>query len=414
MKVLLLFHKLPFPVRDGGAYALCETAECLASQGAETKILAVDPPKDAARKDGSLEQFAGRHHLVTVPVDTRVKPWKAWINLWSARSYFVERFRSGLYDSQLKAILQEEKFDLIQLEHIYMCLYLRTIRKHSEAPVILRPQNVENSIWKQLAARNRNLLKKAYLKISADRLFNFEAKMSKQVDGIMAISDNDAAAFRSYAPKVPVIPVAAGFDPGRLAHFDFEVQYRHFPAFYHLGSMDWLPNVEGMKWFISEAMPAVINLYPGFKLHLAGKKMPAWFSRREGKHLMVHGEIEDPVSFQENKPVMIVPLQSGSGLRIKIIEAMALGKTVISTPIGAEGIPCRHDENILIADTKEEFAFQIKRCSDSMELCKRIGNSARSFAQKHYDRNALTMKMTGFYNQIAGKPGTPARSGPTT
>lgn len=400
LKVLQLCHKMPFPLHDGGSVSLSGTALGLLSVGIDVRVLAMCPsscPVDA----GTVPLwFRENTRFLSVPVDTRIRPFYALANLFSGCSYFVERFRSADFDRAIKKILEEENFDIVHLEHIYLCLYIDTIRKHSAAKIVLRPQNVESDIWSEYLKCVRNPLKRGWLRIASERLLRYEREVAAQVDGILAISPGDAGAFREFAPGIPVQEVPPGFDPGIVKKTDPERQYANFPLFYHLGSMDWRPNLQGVGWFIGEVLPHLSERFPGFQLRIAGKKMPRRWFEKANRNLLVDGEVVDANEYQEDKAVMIVPLLSGSGIRIKIIEAMAMGKTVISTSTGAAGIPYSNGENILIADTKEQFAEQIGKCMVSEEFCRKIGNSARELAFRHYDRTANADRMIAFYKMI--------------
>jgi len=408
MKVLQLCHKMPFPLRDGGAYSLYHTASGLVNQGIDCKVFAIRTPKDGFDASCIPSGFREVTRFEFTRVDTRVKFLHALVNLFSSHSYFVERFISEEYRADLIRILKHEPFDVIQLEHLYLCRYLETIRTHSDATVILRPQNVENAVWKRFLRFGINPLKRIYLGIAANRLRRFEMRMAGQVDGIMAISPGDAALFRKYAPATPCIEVPIGFDFGKTSSCDHNRQPENSPVFYHLGSMDWMPNVQGLTWFIKEVMPTIIRDHPEFVFRMAGKKMPSLFYRFEGKNLRIDGEVEDSEQYQSGKSVLIVPLLSGGGLRAKIVEGMSLGKTIISTTIGAEGIPYTDQENILIADSGEDFARQITRCLNSPELCREIGRNAQLLAIRNYDLNVTSAKMIRFYNSFRADPVEPA------
>ena len=401
MKVLQLCHKIPFPVHDGGAWSLFHNALGLINNGIDLKVLAIRTPQNQVTIGEMPAGFRKRSRFECSLVDTRVKPLDALMNLFGNQSYFVKRFWSEKWNAHLIQVLQKEQFDIIQLEHLYMCLYLETIRKYSRARVILRPQNVENQVWKRYLNGPVNLLKKQYLQIAANRLLNFEMHMAREVDGVIAISDADAGTFREYSPETPCTIVPIGFDFSKVGTCEIHKQFENFPAFYHLGSMDWMPNVQGIKWFIEEVMPFVAVDYPEFVFRIAGKKMPEWFFNRQGKNLVVDRDVTDSQIYHSDKPVMIVPILSGGGLRVKIIEAMALGKTVISTTIGAEGIPYTDQKNILIADTKEDFAIQIKKCRDSMEFCQTIGKNAQKLARENFDCNVTAAKMILFYKRLS-------------
>ena len=400
MKILQLCHKIPFPLHDGGAFSIYYTALGLILQKTDLKIVALNTPKNRIDINSILVDFREKTKFEYSNVDTRFKLVKAFINLFTDRSYFVERFFSEEFNSNLIRILNHEKFDIIQLEHIYLCLYLETIRKYSTAKVILRPQNVENQVWNRILKNEINPFKKVYLRIATNRLKEFELLMADKVDGIIAISSPDAETFKTYAPGKPVVTVPIGFDFSRINSFDTHLQFKDFPVFYHLGSMDWLPNVQGIKWFIEEVIPFIHLDNPEFVFRIAGKKMPGWFYKQQNNHLIVDEEINDSLTYHSDKSVMIVPLLSGGGLRAKIIEAMAMGKTIISTTIGAEGIPYTDQENILIANTKEEFALQIKKCRDSKEFCQTIGRNAQQLAIENYDCNVTSKSMMQFYSGL--------------
>jgi polysaccharide biosynthesis protein PslH len=405
MKILQLSHKMPFPLHDGGACSICNTAVGLMNRGMDVTVFAITTPRRKAHQEEVPAEYSARTRFSCCEVDTRIKPVAAFLNLFSHESYFVERFWSDAWNAGLERILAHEKFDIIQLEHIYLCLYLETIRKHSNAKVILRPQNVENQVWSRCIACEKNPLKRQYLRIATERLKRFEMKAAAKVDGIIAISDADAAVFRTYAPGMNIISVPLGFDFSRVMNYNLQQGYDDFPAFYHLGSMDWMPNIQGMRWFVDEVVPYIRKEYPGFRFRMAGKNMPQWFMERQDENIIADRMVSDSLDYQRDKAVMIVPLLSGGGLRAKIIEGMALGKTIISTSVGAEGIPYTDGENLLIANTKEEFAMQVAKCRDSREMCLKIGENARMLALEYFDCNALAGKMIAFYHEILGNQG---------
>ena len=400
MKILQLCHKMSFPLHDGGAWSVFHTAMGLASNGVGVSVFAINTPKlwvDAHRIPKAYDEkinfsFSG--------IDTRVKFSRAFINLFSTRSYFVERFYSEKFNSGLIHILDEENFDIVQLEHVYMCQYIDTIKSHSKARVVLRPQNVEHVIWQRIVANGMHPFRRQYLQLCTTRLKRYEHSMANKVDGIMAISPKDKKMFEEMAPQRPIIHIPVGFDFAAIRPNDLSQHDKGTPTFYHLGSMDWMPNIQGMQWFIEDVLPMVVKSFPDFTLHVAGKGMPPWFYKHQGKNLMIDGEVADAAKYQQDKAVLIVPLMSGSGVRVKIIEAMALGKTVISTSIGAEGIPYTKGKNILIADSADEFLEQIDRCICSEAFCKAIGREAQILARAHFDRDVLAQEMIQFYQRL--------------
>ena len=393
---------MPFPLHDGGAYSIYHTAMGLISQKTDVKTFAINTPKNWIDINSIPDGFIEKTKFEFSIVDTRFKPISAFFNLFSDKSYFIERFFSEKFNNDLKRILKNEEFEIVQLEHVYLCIYIDTLRKHSSAKIILRPQNVENIVWKRLLESKTNPFSKAYLQIATERLVKFEIKMAKKVDGIIAISSVDANLFKSYVQGTPIADVPFGFDFKNTCSYDYNKQFVDFPEFYHLGSMDWMPNIQGIRWFIEEVIPYIKKDYPEFIFRIAGKKMPKWFYKQQNNNLVVVGEIEDSFKFHENYAIMIVPLLSGGGIRAKIIEGMALGKVIISTAIGAEGIPYTDQENILIANSKEDFVAQINKCRNSIEFCQKISKNAKIFAKGNYDFNKTAKSMIQFYKSVRG------------
>lgn len=400
MRILQFCHKIPYPIRDGGAFSLYHTALGLISMGIDVKVLAINTPKNRVDITCISNEYMNKTRFEFSLVDTRLNLFNALFNLFTSHSYFVERFYSGQLNADLIRIIRNDEFDIIQLEHVYLCVYLATIRRYSQAKVILRPQNIENKIWKRFLKSEINPFKKEYLRIAISRLEKFETEMAKRVDGIIAISYPDVDLLKTYAPGTPIVNVPIGINFDQIRTYDFSRQFVNFPVFYHLGSMDWLPNIQGIKWFIEMVMPEILTVYPEFIFRIAGKKMPRCLFKLQSKNLFVDGEVIDSEKYHEDKAIMVVPLLAGGGLRAKIIEGMALGKTIISTSIGAEGIPYMDQKNILIADTIEDFVGQIQKCANSKELCSEIGRNARILAMEHFSYQKTAFEMVSFYHRF--------------
>jgi len=400
LKILLICHKIPYPLFDGGSYSTYNTALGLISQKIDLKILAVNTSRDYVDLECIPNDFRKLTRFETTGVDTRLKPMNAFLNLFSNHSYLVERFFSKEYNTHLIEILKDAEFDIIQLEHLYLCLYLETIRKYSKAKVVLRPQNVENMLWHDYLNKLKNPFSKFLLLIATRRLEVFEKKMINKVDGLIALTSIDADYFKKFGKQTKIIDVPIGIDFTRFENIDFDKQFENFPVLYHLGSMDWKPNVEGLKWFVKKVMPILKQKYPEIKIKIAGKNMPKWFFKQKNKNLIVEGRVVDSIKYQEDKAILIVPLITGGGIRVKILEGLAMGKTIISTTIGAQGISVVNNENILIADSPEAFVSQISKCIESETLCRIIGYNAKKLAIQKYELSNIAKGMIEFYKSL--------------
>ena len=182
---------------------------------------------------------------------------------------------------------------------------------------------------------------------------------------------------------------------------DIEYAQEEDNSLFHIGSMDWQPNKEGVQWLLDEVWPLINAELPQLHLYLAGRKMPEKLLKAKYPNVSIVGEIPDSMYFIASKKINIVPLLSGSGIRVKIIEAMSAGKVVISTAIGAEGINCTDGKDILIANTPQEFVNQLKRCLDDPDFCRTVSNNARQLIKDEYNTPKTTEKLVDFYDRIA-------------
>ena len=396
---------MPYPPADGGAQVMHYTTLGLMANHIEVKTLAINPTRnfiDAATLPEDYKRLTG---FECVTVDTRINPLSILINLFGGESYFTRRFISTDFSAKLKTVLSSGHYDIVQLEHLYLCNYIDTIRESTGAKIILRPQNVEYVIWERYLEGVGNPFKKCFLGIATSRLKKFEQGIAGRLDGIMALTKEDAALFTSFSTKTPVRIIPMGYDYCLLRGYDFQRQYHGPPVVYHLGSMNWLPNAEAIEWFFNFVYPILVQQGMPMKLSIAGNDMPAWVYKYRSEQVEVLGAIHTPLQYQEEKQIMMVPLWSGSGIRAKIIEGLALGKTIISTSIGAQGIEYEHGKNILIADTPEDFAGQLIRCCQSPELCREIGDNARKLSESCYHSEITAKNMVEFYKQITGTNG---------
>jgi glycosyltransferase involved in cell wall biosynthesis len=326
-----------------------------------------------------------------------VKPLPAFVNLFKKDSYNISRFISDEFNKKLINILAAESYDIVQLEGLYVSPYLDTIRKYSKAKVVLRSHNVEFVIWERLASSTKNPLKKIYLKFLAKRLKRYEISLLNSFDAIVPITETDLESFKKLACRIPIKAAPLGVDINEYSHD--EKQNSEFSIF-HLGSMDWMPNLEAVDWFLKNVYKKLTDQVHDIKIYLAGKDMPERIKNMAGKNLIVMDRISDSKKFMADKSVMIVPLLSGGGMRVKIIEGMASAKPIVSTAIGAEGIHFTDNKNILIADSPDDFVSAILKLKNDKVFCKSIGENARKLVEDEYDNKIIGKELLLFYQSL--------------
>lgn len=394
MKILQLCNKPPLPAVDGGCIAMNNITQGLLEAGHTVKVICISTYKHPFREANYDPQYLRRTGFDSVYVETKVNIVDAFSNLVTSDNYNISRFFSPDLDKKLMEILKKEVFDIIHLESLFMTPYIATVRRFSKAKVILRSHNLEYMIWQRSAEATGNMAKRVYLNYLAKQLKQYEINIMQQVDGIAAISKEDGEKYLGFGCDKPLEVIPFGIDVQDYRPTD--LSSKNPKSLFHIGAMDWKPNIEGVMWFAQEVFPEL----GGVNLHLAGRKMPKWFSDSIDPTIHNHGEVIDALTFMDQFPIMIVPLFSAGGMRVKIIEGMAMKKAVISTSVGAEGINVVDRENIVIADTKEEFIKAINDLTNDLELLFRVQENGRRLVEKEYNNSVLTDRLVRFYDNV--------------
>ncbi|MCB2207736.1 MAG: glycosyltransferase family 4 protein [Bacteroidetes bacterium] len=396
LKVLFICNKSPWPPGEGGPIAMNNLITGLIEAGHQVKVLAVNSNKYSVDPDRIPEDYKKSTGIELAYVDLAIKPLDAFLNLFSNKSYHVERFISKGFHAKLIEILKRDRFDVVQIETLYMSPYIETIREYTGAKIFLRAHNIEHMIWQRIMESTKNPIKKWYLKHLVRTLRNYEYNSLVKYDGIIPISYVDAKFF-SGITKTPVRAISFGIDPDQI---DKEIYGKPENALFHIGSMNWVPNIEGIKWFLEEAWPLIHETFPELKCYLAGRGMPDWIYQMQLENVEVVGEVPDAYEFIKSKAISIAPLFSGSGIRIKIIESMAQARAVISTTIGAEGINYTNGEHIMIADDQQTFLEAVRFLYPHPERSKKMGENARKLILQQHNNKLLIEQMVDFYREV--------------
>ena len=396
MKVLQLCIKPPYPPVDGGTMAMDSITQGLLREGCEVKVLTVETDKHPLRADRLPEAYREATGIESVYVDLGVKAVPAGVAMLCGESYNVKRYRSEAFAKKLREVLQAGEYDVVHVESIFLTPYVPLIRRYSRAKVVLRAHNVEHLIWRGMAESMRFGLKRWYIKHLALTLRAYELEHVNDYDGVVCITKNDADYFGSNGCRKPVTHIPFGVEIGKGG----EERKVEPCSLFHIGAMDWMPNQEGIDWLLEEVWPVVHREVPHARLYLAGRKMPERWMKAQKEGVTVVGEVPDAREFIADKQINVVPLRSGSGMRVKIIEAMSMGKAVVTTTVGAQGIDYTDGENLLIADTAEQFARQIGRLVADGDYCRRVGEAAAALVAREYDERVLSQRLIKFYEKI--------------
>ena len=333
---------------------------------ADVEILSLNPRKH--RADAALAPLPAR----AVDIDT------SRLALPIGAPFIVRRFVSREFRARLAETLERFKPDVVQFESPFMLPYARDVRG---AKRVLRSLNVEFRIWEGLAAIERNPLRRFAMRRVAASLGRYELREMNRLDAIVPITQADADDFRALGCTRPMHVVPCGASPssgGRRRSTEASVAF--------IGSLDFRPNRDALRWIREELWPRVIARAPEARLSIAGSAPP------EGVR-----EAEDADAFMREASVFISPLFAGGGMRIKVLDALALGKPVVATTIGAGGIDCR---DLVIADDAEAFADAVVRLLRDPVAAERLGAAARACVAERYDSDALARGLLRFYESL--------------
>lgn len=400
MKILILCNKSPWPKREGGPIAMFAMISGLIQAGHSVKVLAANTIKYTVDQDTIPADFKAKTQIEFVDIDLSVTVPGALFNFFSGKSYHVTRFHTKAFAQKITDILRKDSYDIIQLETLQMATYLDVLRKYSKAPVVLRAHNIEHKIWQRIAENCPNPFKRFYLNHLYQSLRRFEIGILNKMDGIIAITPVDARNLDRLSHSTNIISIPFGINLESLSESPVQPEEA---SLFHIGSMNWYPNEESIKWLISEVWPSVTKKLPGIELHLAGRYMPDWLLKLTVPRIIVDGEVPDVWEYMQKYSIMVVPLFSGSGIRIKIVEAMAAGKAIITTAIGAEGINYENGQHLLIAKDARSFTDAIVKLCNEKALRDSLGKNARMLIAKEHDNNKLMMKLTDFFTELVKK-----------
>jgi glycosyltransferase involved in cell wall biosynthesis len=389
MKVLQMAYRLPFPPKDGGALGLLRILEGYLETGNEVHLFCIRTPKHWI-SDEEIQSYLSHYSRVTctvVDVNTRPTVWGAIKSLFSSSSYHALRLNDlGLMKSMTQ-VLTNSQFDVIHLDGPFWLPYLEQIRRLSKARLVFRAHNVEHFIWKRLAQEAKNPLKKWYLNGQWPKIAKEESEMAQKVDWILPISTVDATWFK-LCSSTPQHLLEAGIP---LQHYQL-LNFSSSEKWCFLASLEWMPKVQGLEFFLENIWPALIHAHPSLTLSVAGRRKPEHWKNRNIPGVKFVGEVESVKEYFSKHGFLIVPLWSGSGVRIKLIEALAMGMPCISTTVGAEGLGLVHQQHLLEANRVEEWLQVAKDVLSKPEISISLSQKGREFVLQHFDNRVIFEK----------------------
>lgn len=398
LKLLQISNKAPYPANDGSSIAIYNMAQGFIANNVDLHLLTINTKKHFKADADVAVEFKQKSNYISIYKDTDTSPIGALVNLFTKQSYFVSRFYFKNFENNLIKVLQKNKFDIIQLEGLFMAVYVDTIKKYSQAKIVLRAHNVEHLIWERHLKNENNPLKKWYVSVQTKRLKQFEVDVLNKVDAVISITNFDKAEFEKLNCKKPIFTCITGVNVNEYQQKISEVIKPN--TIFYFASMDWMPNQEAVKWFLDNCWDTIYKTIPDTKFIIAGRGMPNNLKQLNKPNVVVIENVTNGKLFYQQHHIMIVPLLSGSGLRIKIIEGMSYGKAIISTSVGAEGINYTDNLNILIANEPNEFSQKVIKLLQEKNLQTHLQKNATELAYQQFDNTKVVAQLVNFYTQL--------------
>jgi len=395
MNILILTNKLPYPPRDGGSIATLNMITGLHDAGNQITCMALNTSKHSYPVNQIPSDLRESIRFLGVDCNSRIRPLHLLSNLlFSTEPYIAKRFNIKAFREALASLLRDESFDIIQLEGPYPAQYLDLIRKNSKAKISLRAHNVEHLIWERKASNESSPIKRWYLQNMARRLKRYELTVAHETDALIPISDTDADYFREQGFHKPVLTIPAGLCMENYQQTELPAE----PSIFFIGALDWLPNQEGLNWFLRYVFDLLLSEIPDLRFHVAGRNAPSYYEKKlKHPNITYHGEVENAHKFIQSYQLMVAPLLSGSGIRVKILEAMALGRPVLTTSAGIEGIPAVNHKHIIVEDDPGLFCSQLISLLRDPDAQEKQLAAARKFISRHFDTFELSARLSQFY-----------------
>ncbi|MBK9089784.1 MAG: glycosyltransferase [Holophagales bacterium] len=372
----------------------------LRKAGADVRTLSLNPGKHRV-DPAALPDEARDLRLEAIDVDTSVQAFGALRSLALGTSYNVERFHSKPFETRLRQVVRDDAPDVVLLESLFMVPYVPALREATTARLVLRSLNVEHEIWEGLSRTERGIARRLYLGHLARRLRKYEVATLNDVDAIAAVTPEDAGTYARLGTTVALHVAPVGIE---ACEYPDRSGLGAPLTLSFLGSLDWRPNLEAVTWFLESVWPIVRQAVPQARFLVGGSNPPADLAERlrtEGVRFL--GRVPDARDFLASGAAMVVPLRSGGGMRVKILEAMALGVPVVSSPLGAAGIGALDGTEILLADGPESLATACASLLLEKDRAVAIGRAGRRRVHETFDASGIGRRLLEFLELLVGR-----------
>ena len=410
MKILWVKANKILPVHSGGDLRSFNILRQLGAKHGVTFFSYYDGPADA-EYDGKLsEQLPGAVCISTEREQNSslARAIDYLSRLPQTAPYAVSRFGSDRVRARLHACVAERKPDVIVLDFLDAAI---NFPKHASIPTVLFQHNVESEIWRRHANNGSSGVKKLMYRLEFSKMLRYERAAVAEFDHVIAVSEHDRQLMSAWVDprRITVVPTGVDteqFCPGQsfnLQNPSSQDASSQNPLVMFVGAMDWEPNVDAVKYFCAEIWPHVLAKVPQAKFRIVGRNPDARVKALVSSSVEVTGRVPSVVEHLREAAVVVVPLRVGGGTRLKIYEAMAVGRAVVSTSVGAEGLDVHHERDIILSDTAANFAESVTSLLVNADYRGRVGRAAAERAAQ-YGWPMIGVKFGEILQSVIGQP----------
>lgn len=392
MNILQLSPQYPFEESDGGKKSISMFFKGFIEQGHNVTFVYLGDKEFSDYPSLQNGEIIHLHHSTKNTMLRKIR------SVFSHTPLYISKHNSPILQEQLLDIIKRKTIDIVHADHTAMAELAIFAAKYLDVPVVLRLHNVEWKIWQRFGDRCSNFSPvRYYIQRQARLLKEKETQLSEQCDLCLAITEKDKQAINSMSEKIRVATIPFGVN-----HNDFEPDnsYKESNTLLLATTWAWRHNVDGAIWFINKVMPLIREKIPNAKLYLLGKHLPVFFEKYSSEGIEPTGFVPSIEEYYRRCQVFVSPLFVGSGIRIKILEAMSYGLPVVSTIVGAEGIEADESHGLFVSDDAQTQAQTIIDLFLSADNVSVLGNDAYSYVRKKYSAENLMQRVTSLYEEL--------------
>jgi len=391
VKILQITSRPVYPPDDGGKIVAYNGMKYSSLRGHNITMVSVAGERERIPE---LEKYC---RWIPGQKKTRTSAVGLVSNLFSQFPYTITKYRDDWVRIQIEKLVQEKKFDIVHIDGLHTAYYGIFLKEKFGLPIVLRAYNVETEIMRNFYRNQKKPWIKLYAYLQYKKLYKYEAAICELFNKCIMITKDDEKKIKEMNARVRTCVIPAGVDTSYF--YPLEIKEEPY-SIISVASMDWLPNVESILWFCRDIFPLLKKQIRQAKLYIVGKNPPTSIKRLQDSDVVVTGFVEDVREYISRSAVFIVPLKTGSGIRVKILNAMAMARPIVSTSVGCQGIDVTDGKNIYVADDAEGFAGRVVDLLSDKEKRRQLGEEGLHLVEGKYRWPRIAEQMENQYSLI--------------